>query len=68
MDRAQQEIILTGVDLTSYGPDLPGSPTLGSLVDRILKHVPALPRLRLSSLDSIEIDPRLEDISPASHG
>lgn len=62
MDRGQQEIILTGVDLTSYGPDLPGSPTLGSLVDRILKHVPALPRLRLSSLDSIEIDPRLEDI------
>ena len=62
VDRGQQEIILTGVDLTSYGPDLPGSPTLGSLVDRILKHVPALPRLRLSSLDSIEIDPRLEDI------
>lgn len=62
VDRGQQEIILTGVDLTSYGPDLPGSPTLGSLVDRILKHVPALPRLRLSSLDSIEIDPHLEDI------
>ena len=62
VDRGQQEIILTGVDLTSYGPDLPGSPTLGSLVDRILKHVPALPRLRLSSLDSIEIDARLEEI------
>lgn len=62
VDRGQQEVILTGVDLTSYGPDLPGGPTLGSLVERILKHVPALPRLRLSSLDSIEIDPRLEDI------
>ena len=62
VDRGQQEVILTGVDLTSYGPDLPGQPTLGSLVERILKHVPALPRLRLSSLDSIEIDPRLEDI------
>ena len=62
VDRGQQEVILTGVDLTSYGPDLPGQPTLGSLVERILKHVPALPRLRLSSLDSIEIDPRLEEI------
>jgi threonylcarbamoyladenosine tRNA methylthiotransferase MtaB len=62
VDRGQQEVILTGVDLTSYGPDLPGSPTLGSLVERILTHVPDLPRLRLSSLDSIEIDPRLEEI------
>lgn len=62
VDRGQQEIILTGVDLTSYGPDLPGRPTLGSLVERILRHVPALPRIRLSSLDSIEIDPQLEDI------
>lgn len=62
VDRGQQEIILTGIDLTSYGPDLPGKPTLGSLVERILKHVPALPRLRLSSLDSVEIDPALEDI------
>ena len=62
VDRGQQEVILTGVDLTSYGPDLPGHPTLGSLVERILKHVPALPRLRLSSLDSIEIDPLLEEI------
>ena len=62
VDRGQQEVILTGVDLTSYGPDLPGSPTLGSLVNRILKHVPTLHRLRLSSLDSIEIDPRLEEV------
>ena len=57
-----QEVVLTGVDVTSYGPDLPGAPTLGHLVERILRHVPALPRLRLSSLDSVEIDPRLEEI------
>ena len=62
VDRGQQEVVLTGVDLTSYGPDLPGSPTLGSLVERILKHVPALKRLRLSSLDSVEIDDRLFDL------
>ncbi len=62
VDAGQQEVILTGVDLTSYGPDLPGSPTLGQLVERILTHVPALPRLRLSSLDSIEIDERLFEI------
>ncbi len=62
VDRGQQEVILTGVDLTSYGPDLPGSPTLGQLVERILKHVPSLPRLRLSSMDSIEIDDRLFDL------
>ena len=54
-----REIVLTGVDLTSYGHDLPGAPTLGLLVERILRHVPALDRLRLSSLDSMEIDDRL---------
>lgn len=59
VDRGQQEVVLTGVDLTSYGPDLPGQPTLGMLVERILQHVPQLPRLRLSSLDSVEIDDRL---------
>ena len=53
------EIVLTGVDLTSYGPDLPGAPTLGQLVERILTHVPRLRRLRLSSLDGVEIDDRL---------
>lgn len=53
------EVVLTGVDLTSYGPDLPGAPSLGALVERILAHVPALRRLRLSSLDGIEIDDRL---------
>ncbi len=59
VDAGYREVVLTGVDLTSYGPDLPGSPTLGTLVERILAHVPALPRLRLSSLDSVEIDERL---------
>jgi threonylcarbamoyladenosine tRNA methylthiotransferase MtaB len=53
------EIVLTGVDITSYGPDLPGSPTLGTLVQAILRHVPDLPRLRISSIDSIEADPAL---------
>ena len=53
------EIVLTGVDLTSYGADLPGTPSLGMLVEKILKHVPELKRLRLSSIDSIEADPLL---------
>jgi threonylcarbamoyladenosine tRNA methylthiotransferase MtaB len=50
------EIVLSGVDLTAYGADLPGDIGLGSLVAHILKHVPELPRLRLSSIDSIEVD------------
>tara|TARA_R110002124_G_scaffold25140_1_gene91234 strand:- start:171 stop:1436 length:1266 start_codon:yes stop_codon:yes gene_type:complete len=62
VDQGFQEVVLTGVDVTSYGPDLPGEPTLGMLIERILKHVPALPRLRLSSLDGIEIDDRLLDL------
>ncbi|HYF22149.1 MAG TPA: tRNA (N(6)-L-threonylcarbamoyladenosine(37)-C(2))-methylthiotransferase MtaB [Caulobacteraceae bacterium] len=53
------EVVLTGVDLTSWGADLPGAPTLGQLVARILKLVPELPRLRLSSIDAAEIDPDL---------
>jgi threonylcarbamoyladenosine tRNA methylthiotransferase MtaB len=53
------EIVLTGVDLTSYGGDLPASPSLGTLVEKILKLVPALKRLRLSSLDAVEADPIL---------
>jgi threonylcarbamoyladenosine tRNA methylthiotransferase MtaB len=60
--RGYREIVLTGVDVTSYGPDLPGQPSLGLLVERILRYVPDLPRLRLSSLDCIEIDGRLEEI------
>ncbi|HEX4859848.1 MAG TPA: tRNA (N(6)-L-threonylcarbamoyladenosine(37)-C(2))-methylthiotransferase MtaB, partial [Rhizomicrobium sp.] len=53
------EIVLTGVDLTSYGADLPGKPTLGALVRKILKLVPAVKRLRISSIDSIEADDEL---------
>ncbi len=51
-----REVVLTGVDITSYGPDLPGTPSLGKLVQQILRHVPDLPRLRISSIDSIEAD------------
>ncbi|MCP5431729.1 MAG: tRNA (N(6)-L-threonylcarbamoyladenosine(37)-C(2))-methylthiotransferase MtaB [Alphaproteobacteria bacterium] len=54
-----KEVVLTGVDLTSYGADLPGRPTLGRLVKRILDGVPELARLRLSSLDAVEIDDTL---------
>ncbi|MCF8505201.1 MAG: tRNA (N(6)-L-threonylcarbamoyladenosine(37)-C(2))-methylthiotransferase MtaB [Caulobacter sp.] len=54
-----REVVLTGVDITSWGADLPGQPTLGQLVSRILKLVPELPRLRLSSIDAAEIDPDL---------
>ena len=53
------EVVLTGVDLTSWGHDLPGSPRLGTLVRAVLEAFPALPRLRLSSLDGVEIDPLL---------
>src|SRR5246127_5527619 len=55
------EIVLTGVDLTSYGADLPGAPKLGQLVKQILRHVPELRRLRISSIDSIEADRDLLD-------
>jgi threonylcarbamoyladenosine tRNA methylthiotransferase MtaB len=58
----QREVVLTGVDLTSYGHDLPGAPTLGQLVERLLVDVPGLDRLRLSSLDSVEIDPLLFEL------
>jgi threonylcarbamoyladenosine tRNA methylthiotransferase MtaB len=60
-ERGYREVVLTGVDLTSYGARLPGTPRLGTLVKQILKHVPELPRLRLSSMDSIEADPDLLD-------
>ncbi|MCE0505241.1 tRNA (N(6)-L-threonylcarbamoyladenosine(37)-C(2))-methylthiotransferase MtaB [Roseivivax sp. GX 12232] len=53
------EVVLTGVDLTSWGADLPATPKLGDLVMRILKLVPDLPRLRISSIDSIEVDENL---------
>ena len=57
------EVVLTGVDVTSYGPDLPGEPSLGLLIERILRLVPELPRLRLSSLDCIEMDDRLFELA-----
>jgi threonylcarbamoyladenosine tRNA methylthiotransferase MtaB len=56
-----REIVLTGVDITSYGADLPGAPKLGTLIRQILKHVPELKRLRLSSIDSVEVDRDLLD-------
>jgi threonylcarbamoyladenosine tRNA methylthiotransferase MtaB len=59
--RGFREIVLTGVDLTSYGANLPGAPKLGALVKQILKHVPELERLRLSSIDSVEADRDLLD-------
>ncbi|RME67717.1 MAG: MiaB/RimO family radical SAM methylthiotransferase, partial [Alphaproteobacteria bacterium] len=59
VDAGFGEVVLSGVDLTSYGGDLPGKPPLGSLVQRILTLVPDLPRLRLSSIDSIEVDAAL---------
>ncbi|WP_259278687.1 tRNA (N(6)-L-threonylcarbamoyladenosine(37)-C(2))-methylthiotransferase MtaB [Pedomonas mirosovicensis] len=59
VDKGYNEVVLTGVDITSYGGDLPGKPSLGNLVQRILKLVPDLPRLRLSSIDSIEADEAL---------
>ncbi|WP_308911601.1 tRNA (N(6)-L-threonylcarbamoyladenosine(37)-C(2))-methylthiotransferase MtaB [Pseudokordiimonas caeni] len=60
-DRGFKEVVLTGVDITSFGEDLPGTPSLGALVQKILKLVPDLPRLRISSIDSIEVDEPLYD-------
>ena len=59
VDRGYNEVVLTGVDLTSWGADLPSEPKLGDLVMRILKLAPDLPRLRISSIDSIEVDDNL---------
>ena len=59
VDKGFNEVVLTGVDLTSWGADLPSAPKLGDLVMRILKLVPDLPRLRISSIDSIEVDENL---------
>src|SRR5438105_260795 len=61
-ERGHAEIVLTGVDLTSYGADLPGRPKLGQLTRQILRHVPELKRLRISSIDSIEADRDLLDV------
>jgi threonylcarbamoyladenosine tRNA methylthiotransferase MtaB len=56
VEAGYQEIVLTGVDIASYGPDLPGAPTLGQMIRRLLLAVPELPRLRLSSIDPAAID------------
>ncbi|MGV6802198.1 MAG: tRNA (N(6)-L-threonylcarbamoyladenosine(37)-C(2))-methylthiotransferase MtaB [bacterium] len=57
-----QEVVLTGVDITSWGSDLPGRPGLGQLVDALLTQIPELPRLRLSSIDGAEIDQHLLEL------
>src|SRR5216684_3705741 len=61
VENGYREVVLTGVDLTSYGGNLPGAPKLGALVKQILKHVGELQRLRLSSIDSVEADAELLD-------
>lgn len=61
VENGYAEVVLTGVDLTSYGPDLPGEMSLGRLVKLVLKHVPDLKRLRLSSIDQVEVDRDLMD-------
>jgi threonylcarbamoyladenosine tRNA methylthiotransferase MtaB len=62
VERGHAEIVLTGVDLTSYGADLPGGPKLGLLTKQILRHVPELKRLRISSIDQVEVDSDLFDV------
>src|SRR5712671_6179879 len=62
VERGHTEIVLTGVDLTSYGADLPGAPKLGQLTKQILRHVPELKRLRISSIDQVEVDRDLLDV------
>jgi len=62
VERGHAEIVLTGVDLTSYGADLPGAPKLGKLTKQILRHVPELKRLRISSIDQVEVDRDLLDV------
>lgn len=59
VESGHKEVVLTGVDITSWGSDLPGAPRLGSLVRQILRHVPELARLRISSIDQVEADPLL---------
>jgi threonylcarbamoyladenosine tRNA methylthiotransferase MtaB len=62
VERGHAEIVLTGVDLTSFGADLPGTPKLGQLAKQILRHVPELKRLRISSIDQVEVDRDLLDV------
>ena len=67
VEKGFNEVVLTGVDLTSWGADLPATPRLGDLVMRILKLVPDLPRLRISSIDSIEVDENLMEAIANEH-
>jgi threonylcarbamoyladenosine tRNA methylthiotransferase MtaB len=62
VERGHAEIVLTGVDLTSYGADLRGAPKLGMLIKQILRHVPEMQRLRISSIDQVEVDRDLLDV------
>src|ERR1700675_3653090 len=62
LERGHAEIVLTGVDLTSYGADLPGAPKLGMLTKQVLRHVPEVKRLRISSIDQVEVDSDLLDV------
>jgi len=62
LEAGAREIVLTGVDLTSYGRDLAEEPTLGALAGAILRALPELPRLRLSSIDAVEVDDALRDL------
>ncbi|MBZ0127594.1 MAG: tRNA (N(6)-L-threonylcarbamoyladenosine(37)-C(2))-methylthiotransferase MtaB [Rhodobacteraceae bacterium] len=66
-DKGFNEVVLTGVDMTSWGADLEGTPRLGDLVQAVLKAVPDLPRLRISSIDSIEVDPALSEAIASEH-
>ncbi|HEX2257459.1 MAG TPA: tRNA (N(6)-L-threonylcarbamoyladenosine(37)-C(2))-methylthiotransferase MtaB [Afifellaceae bacterium] len=59
VENGYREVVLTGVDITAWGADLPGTPRLGALVRAVLRHVPELERLRLTSIDSVEADPEL---------
>ncbi len=67
VDKGFNEVVLTGVDVTSYGPDLLGKPTLGMLLERVFSNVPDLQRLRMSSVDGIEIDERMFDLLTSEH-
>ena len=62
VDNGYKELVITGVDITDYGLDLPGKPSLGQLVKRLLKYLPELPRIRLSSIDVAEVDNDLMDL------
>jgi threonylcarbamoyladenosine tRNA methylthiotransferase MtaB len=62
VEHGSREVVLTGVDITSYGKDLPGEPKLGTMVKSLLRHVPELERLRISSIDSVEADDDLLDV------